>query len=74
MAESSFRGRIYDSIVDTIGATPLVRLQRLAAAHGVKADCWQMRILQPAELGQRPYRPRDDRGRREGGQAPSRQP
>ena len=38
MAESSFRGRIYDSIVDTIGATPLVRLQRLAAAHKVKAD------------------------------------
>jgi cysteine synthase len=38
MAESSFRGRIYDSIVDTIGATPLVRLQRLAAAHKIKAD------------------------------------
>ncbi|HWE76346.1 MAG TPA: cysteine synthase A [Stellaceae bacterium] len=38
MAEGSFRGRIYDSIVDTIGATPLVRLQRLAAAHKVKAD------------------------------------
>ena len=26
MAE--FRGRIYDSIVDTIGATPLVRVKR----------------------------------------------
>jgi cysteine synthase A len=38
MAESNFRGRIYDSIVDTIGATPLVRLKRLAAAHQVKAD------------------------------------
>jgi cysteine synthase A len=38
MAEGNFRGRIYDSIVDTIGATPLVRLQRLAAAHKVKAD------------------------------------
>jgi cysteine synthase A len=33
-----FRGRIYDSIVDTIGATPLVRLPKLAAAHGVKAE------------------------------------
>lgn len=36
MAE--FRGKIYDSIVDTIGATPLVRLPRFCAAHGVKAD------------------------------------
>jgi len=33
-----FRGRIYDSILQTIGATPLVRLRRLAQAHGVKAD------------------------------------
>jgi cysteine synthase A len=33
-----FRGRIYDSITETIGATPLVRLARLARAHGVKAD------------------------------------
>ncbi len=35
---SEFRGRIYDSIVQTIGATPLVRLPKLAAAYGVKAD------------------------------------
>src|ERR1700730_17669466 len=33
-----FRGRVYDSIIDTIGATPLVRLSRLAKAHNVKAD------------------------------------
>ena len=33
-----FRGRVYDSIVDTIGATPLVRLSRLTAEAGVKAD------------------------------------
>jgi len=33
-----FRGRIYDSIVDTIGATPLVRLARLAADAGVQAE------------------------------------
>jgi cysteine synthase len=38
MTEGNFRGRIYDSIVDTIGATPLVRVKRLAAAHKVKAD------------------------------------
>jgi cysteine synthase A len=37
-AQAEFRGRVYDSIVDTIGATPLVRLKRLAAAHGVKAE------------------------------------
>jgi cysteine synthase A len=33
-----FRGRVYDSIVDTIGATPLVRLSRLAVEEGIKAD------------------------------------
>ncbi|UDL94499.1 cysteine synthase A [Lichenihabitans sp. PAMC28606] len=32
------RGRIYDSITDTIGNTPLVRLQRLAAEKGCKAE------------------------------------
>ncbi|OJJ09731.1 cysteine synthase A [Alphaproteobacteria bacterium AO1-B] len=31
------RGKIYSSITDTIGDTPLVRLDRLADAHGVKA-------------------------------------
>jgi cysteine synthase A len=35
---AEFRGRVYDSIIDTIGATPLVRLRRIAAAAGVKAD------------------------------------
>ncbi len=35
---TEFRGRIYDSIVDTIGATPLVRLSRLMADAGVEAD------------------------------------
>jgi len=37
-AQATFRGRIYDSIVDTIGATPLVRVKRLADNAGVKAD------------------------------------
>ncbi len=31
------RGRIYNSIVETIGATPLVRINRLAAEAGAKA-------------------------------------
>lgn len=35
---SNFRGRVYDSIIDTIGATPLVRFSRYAAAHNVHAD------------------------------------
>ncbi len=33
-----FRGRIYENIIETIGATPLVRLSRLAAEAGVDAD------------------------------------
>jgi cysteine synthase len=33
-----FRGRVYDSIVDTIGATPLVRLGKLAAEAGCVAE------------------------------------
>jgi len=32
------RGKIYDSIVDTIGATPLVRLSRLTADAGVAGN------------------------------------
>ncbi len=33
-----FRGRIYDSILDTIGATPLIRLKKFAEVHGVRAE------------------------------------
>ncbi|NNE83882.1 MAG: cysteine synthase A [Alphaproteobacteria bacterium] len=36
--QPEFRGRIYDSIIDTIGATPLVRMGRLAEAEGCHAD------------------------------------
>jgi len=32
------RGRIYDSITDTIGNTPIVRLQKIAKEKGVKAN------------------------------------
>ena len=37
-AQEEFRGRIYDSIIDTVGATPLVRLKRMAKDAGVTAD------------------------------------
>ncbi|MTI18500.1 cysteine synthase A [Rhodobacteraceae bacterium RKSG542] len=32
------RGKIYNSIIETIGNTPIVRLDKLAKAHGVKAN------------------------------------
>src|SRR3972149_1422040 len=32
------RGRIFDSITDTIGATPLVKRNRLPQARGIKAN------------------------------------
>ncbi|MBC8268657.1 MAG: cysteine synthase A [Rhodospirillaceae bacterium] len=34
----AFRGHIYNSLTDTIGATPLVRLSRFAAGSGCKAE------------------------------------
>jgi len=37
-ARGEFRGRVYESILGTIGATPLVRLSRLAADARVEAD------------------------------------
>ncbi len=37
-AKPEFRGHVYDSIIDTVGATPLVRLAKLAADEGVDAD------------------------------------
>ncbi|MFT0859326.1 cysteine synthase A [Ancylobacter sp. G4_0304] len=36
-AEKPGRGRVYDSITETMGNTPLVRLNRLPAERGVKA-------------------------------------
>src|ERR1700724_563384 len=38
LPHTDFRGRIYDSIIETIGATPLVRIHRLAQDAGAKAD------------------------------------
>ena len=36
--EARGRGRVFDSITEAIGNTPLVRLRRLPQQHGVKAD------------------------------------
>ena len=33
-----FRGRIYDNLMETIGATPIVRLSKLAKAENVGAE------------------------------------
>ncbi len=37
-ASTHFRGRIYDNLLQTIGATPLVRLSKLAKAENLKAE------------------------------------
>ena len=37
-SEKEFRGKVYNSIVDAIGATPLVRLGRLQVDVGVEAQ------------------------------------
>ncbi len=42
------RGRIYDSIVETIGNTPLVRIPRIAAEDGFVADvCLKLEFFNP---------------------------
>ncbi len=35
---ATFRGRVYENILETIGATPLVRLAKLGEHHGCQAD------------------------------------
>ena len=37
-ANPPYRGRIYDSVIDTIGATPLIRLSRMAEDAGCAAN------------------------------------
>ncbi len=64
MSEASpqFRGHIYDSLLDTIGATPVVRLSRLAKAENVKAEILgKCEFFNPALFGEGPHRPRHDR-------------
>ncbi len=42
------RGRIYDSIAETIGNTPLVRIPRICAEEGVVADiCLKLEFFNP---------------------------
>lgn len=42
------RGRIYDSIAETIGNTPLVRIHRIAAEEGIRADiCLKLEFFNP---------------------------
>jgi cysteine synthase A len=42
------RGRIYDSILETIGNTPLVRIPRIAAEEGFVADvCLKLEFFNP---------------------------
>lgn len=38
MSGVEYRGKIYNNIWETIGNTPLVRMPRLTAEHGIKAD------------------------------------
>ncbi len=37
-ADNGHRGRVYGSILETIGNTPMVRLSKMAQAHGVRAE------------------------------------
>jgi cysteine synthase A len=42
------RGRIYDSIAETIGNTPLVRIPKISAEEGIKADiCLKLEFFNP---------------------------
>ncbi|MBN9508590.1 MAG: cysteine synthase A [Alphaproteobacteria bacterium] len=42
------RGRIYDSIVETIGNTPLVRIPHIAQAENIRADiCLKLEFFNP---------------------------
>ncbi|RMF36790.1 MAG: cysteine synthase A [Alphaproteobacteria bacterium] len=48
MYDAHPRGRIYDSITDTFGSTPLVRLRRMAAEAGVAAEiCGKLEFFNP---------------------------
>jgi cysteine synthase A len=46
--DQPFRGRIYDSILETIGNTPLVRIPRISKEDGVLADiCLKLEFFNP---------------------------
>jgi cysteine synthase A len=43
-----FRGRIYDSVAETIGNTPLVRIPRICREEGITADvCLKLEFFNP---------------------------
>jgi hypothetical protein len=60
-APAEFRGRVYDSIVETIGATPLVRIHELARVTTPLRYPREVRVLQSVGFGQGPYQCLDDR-------------
>ena len=63
------RGRIYDSITETIGDTPLVRLDKFAKEKGVVANLLaKLEFFNPIASRQGPHRRRDDRGAGSAGQ------
>ncbi len=46
--DKPLRGRIYQSIAETIGNTPLVRIPRITAEDGIKADiCLKLEFFNP---------------------------
>ena len=55
--------REYPTVLELVGATPIVRLQTGRPRDGLHAPR-EARVRQPGRLGQGPDRPRDDRGRR----------
>jgi hypothetical protein len=64
------RGKVYPSIIETIGDTPLVALPRLSAELKPKATgAGQAGVLQPHGLGQGPHRRGHGRGAGAGRQA-----
>ena len=67
------RGRVFDSIVDAIGDTPIVRLRTAAAAaRGERDHSRQAGIFQSRGEREGPHRRGDDRGDGEGRRDPRR--
>ena len=63
--------RPYDSVLETIGWTPLIRLARIGA--GLRTPIYgKAEYANPGRLGQGPDRARDHRGRGAAGRAPRR--
>ena len=61
------RGRVYDSIADAIGDTPLVRLNKLPQQRGAKATILaKLEYFNPGRKREGPHRLGDDRRDGEG--------